>query len=133
MDVIKTLKDIQYMKMDIKYIEEKLHEKRINISSVKSDMSPGSNVSNTCKQITESLVTIEEIENELIEKRNKVLELEKQVEEKIKTLEPKERIILKLYYCEGETLEYICGVVNYSFRHVSRMHRKALSKLEKMS
>ena len=134
MDIIKTLKEIQYIKLEIKYLEGKLIEKKSSMTGVKSatntEIAAGSHVSNPSNQMTEQIIAIEELEDRISVKMAKVKELENQVDEQIACLDPKERTVVKLYYCEGETLEYICGVVNYSFRHTKRIHREALKKLK---
>lgn len=133
MDVLKTLKEIQYLRLDLKYIEDKLTELRNRMISVTSsgnaDITPGSHVSSSYNKLDNNLVSIEELQKKICVTRKKIVELEEQVEVKLDILEPKERLIIKLYYFEGETIEYICGVVNYSYRHTKRIYRLALGKL----
>ena len=133
-DVLKTLKDIQYLRLDLKYIEDKLTELRNKMTSItsagNSDITPGSHVFNSNNKLDNNLVSIEELQKKICTTRKRIIELEEQVEIKLEVLEPKERLVIKLYYFEGETIEYICGVVNYSYRHTKRIYRLALGKLE---
>ena len=137
MNVIKTLKEIQYLKLDVKYSEDKLREmvgRRTSIkSSCDASISPGSHVTNTNNNMADSMISIESLQAEIIEKNNRIKELQREIDDKLVDLEPKERIIIKLHYMEGETLEYICGVIKYSWRHTIRLHKKALEKLKKVS
>lgn len=63
----------------------------------------------------------------------KVLELSKalvEIEEAIEVLEPRERTLIRLHYAEGLTWEEVCVAMNYSWRHVHRIHAKALETLK---
>lgn len=135
MDVIKTLKDIQFLRMEAEYTKNKISELKEKKTSIKSSSSnqvqPGSHVSNPNNDSrTDMMISIELLEEQLEKKLAKVYRLEQQVNDSIDELEPKERIVIKLHYFEGESLERICSVINYSFRHTKRIHREALKKLK---
>ena len=65
--------------------------------------------------------------------REKVAELEAQmleIEQAIEPLEPLERILIRLHYFQGFTWEQIALELNYTRRHITRMHGRALEKLQ---
>lgn len=65
----------------------------------------------------------------------KVAQLEEQmieIEAAISPLSPKERTIIRLHYFEGLTWEQVAVEINYTWRHVHRLHGNAISKLQEM-
>lgn len=138
MDIIRTLKEIQFMKLESKYTEEKIRELKERKTSIKSssdsNIAPGSRVANANNDnCIDLMISVKELEKTLEKNLDRMYRLENEVDNKLEELEPKERIIVKLHYFEGETIEYICGIINYSFRHTRRMHKEALEKLKKMA
>lgn len=71
---------------------------------------------------------------EVLEKyKQKVVELTKallEVETAIECLEPRERALIRLYYCDALTWEEVCVAMSYSWRQVHRIHAKALEKIK---
>lgn len=64
--------------------------------------------------------------------RQKAAELDQallDVERAIEALEPRERTLIRLYYCDGLTWEEVCVAMCYSWRHVHNIHKKALAQL----
>lgn len=138
MDIIRTLKEIQYLKLEIKYTEEKLNELDDRKTSIKSTndigISPGSHTSNpNSDRFLDAMIAIDKYKETLKNDLNRAYELEREVTDKITALDPKKRIIIKLHYFEGEPIEYICGIIGYSFRHTRRMHMEALEELKKLA
>lgn len=65
--------------------------------------------------------------------RQKVAELNRaliEVEQAIECLEPRERTLIRLYYCEGLTWEEVCVEMSYSWRQIHYIHKKALEQLK---
>lgn len=63
----------------------------------------------------------------------KVAELNRalvEIERAIECLEPRERTLIRLYYAEGLTWEEVCVVMNYSWRQIHYIHKKALEQLK---
>lgn len=137
MDVLKTLKEIKYINLEIDYTKKKLEELRNRKASIKSTSDvgtqAGSYVSNPNKNPMDLVCNITDLEHVLEEKLSKMYKLEKDVENKLDVLEPKERIIIKLHYFEGKTLEGICVHINYSYRHTKRMFNEAVKRLKSIS
>jgi RNA polymerase sigma factor (sigma-70 family) len=64
---------------------------------------------------------------------NTVRELTRQmaeIEQAIQVLEPLERTIIRLHYFLGCTWEEVAVETGYTWRHVHRLHGKALEKLQ---
>ena len=133
-DTIKDLKDIQYLRMDIDYYKDKLKELEEGKSGIKSssnsDITPGSHVTNPNNSSADVLIRIDELKEYIHKKEIELKETISRVNNKLDVLEPKEKIVIELHYINGETIEYICGVVNYSYRHTNRLHKSALRKLK---
>lgn len=53
-----------------------------------------------------------------------------EIEAAIEPLEPTERTIIRLHYFQGLTWEQVAVEMNYTWRHVHRLHGKALEKLQ---
>ena len=53
-----------------------------------------------------------------------------EIEAAIDPLEPTERTIIRLHYFQGLTWEQVAVEMNYTWRHVHRLHGKALEKLQ---
>lgn len=53
-----------------------------------------------------------------------------EIEQAIELLEPRERTILRLHYIQGLTWEQVAVEMNYTWRHVHRLHGKALERLQ---
>lgn len=65
--------------------------------------------------------------------REKVAELADrmaEIEQAIEPLAPTERTIIRLHYFQGLTWEQVAVEMNYTWRHVHRLHGKALEKLQ---
>ena len=62
---------------------------------------------------------VEELETQMVE-----------IERAIEPLEPTERTIIRLHYFDGYTWEQVAVATNYTWRHVHRLHGKALEKLQ---
>ena len=52
------------------------------------------------------------------------------IEQSIDTLEPRERLVLRLYYIDGLTWEAVCVESFFAWRTVHRIHAEALEKLK---
>lgn len=51
------------------------------------------------------------------------------VEEAIETLQPRERDLVRLYYCRGLTWDEVCEAMHFSWSTVHRIHSDALKAL----
>lgn len=53
-----------------------------------------------------------------------------EIEQAIEPLAPMERTLIRLHYFQGLTWEQVAVEMNYTWRHVHRLHGKALEKLQ---
>lgn len=53
-----------------------------------------------------------------------------EIEQAIEPLEPRERTIIRLHYFRGLTWEQVAVETGYTWRHVHRLHGKAIEKLQ---
>lgn len=51
------------------------------------------------------------------------------IEEAVNSLQSIDRIVIRAHYVEGLTWEAVCQLTNYSWKHVHRIHARALKKL----
>lgn len=54
----------------------------------------------------------------------------REIEQAIEPLAPTERTLVRLHYFQGLTWEQVAVEMNYTWRHVHRLHGKALEKLQ---
>ena len=53
-----------------------------------------------------------------------------EIEDAIQVLEPRERTIIRLHYFQGLPWEQVAVEMGYTWRHVHRLHGKALERLQ---
>lgn len=53
-----------------------------------------------------------------------------EIEKAIEPLDPRERTLIRLHYFQGLTWEEVAVEMGYTWRHVHRLHGKALAKLQ---
>lgn len=53
-----------------------------------------------------------------------------EIEQAIEPLEPTQRTLIRLHYFQGLTWEQVAVEMGYTWRHVHRLHGKALEKLQ---
>lgn len=123
----------RYKYMDDEVIQlkreiEELREKATSIRGAQFDEIPCHANSNNDK-IGKVISKLVDMENMYIEKIWEITEEQKRLEEMIDSLPENERIIIRKKYKEGKTLEKICVEMNYSWRHITRLHGEALNRL----
>lgn len=64
------------------------------------------------------------------EKREKLTEELRHIEQVIETLGPTERTLMRLRYIEGLNWQAICFRINYSWQQTHRIHAQALIKIK---
>lgn len=71
-----------------------------------------------------------ELEAKYKETVKKLAEQMAEIEDAIQVLEPRERTIIRLHYFQGLTWEQVAVETGYTWRHVHRLHGKALERLQ---
>lgn len=110
-------------------IEELQHAKEDIKSPAYSDMPRGEHDNQS--KIETVLILLEEQQEMYLDKYKELLEMQKDIEELIKCLEPIEREVMRYKYFEGKTFEEIALMINFSYRTVRRIHKRSLEKLVK--
>lgn len=65
-------------------------------------------------------------------KLNELTQAQLRIERAIETLEPTERLLIRLRYVEGKDWHKVCIEINYSWQQTHRIHSRILKKLEKI-
>jgi DNA-directed RNA polymerase specialized sigma subunit len=95
--------------------------------SVLSDMPKNFTVSN---QIEANYIKLKTLEEMLQYKMKDLLTTQIIIEKAIADIsDPYQKMILTLRYFEGLTFEKITNVINYSWKQIHRLHRKALDNI----
>lgn len=119
---------------NIKYIDEKqndVEELRTRIEKINNNITgmPNAKGDNPDKApFEESLDRIQEIEKDCSKKLQDLLLKKYVVENKIEQLQQPYKSILYLKYIRGINLYKISEELNYSYKHVKRLHQEALEK-----
>lgn len=81
---------------------------------------------------TEELVAkIVDIDSEIIADVGRLIRLRQEIKATIKAVEDeRERMLLAYRYLDGMTFEWIAAEMGYSWRHIHRLHSRALSNVE---
>ena len=62
-------------------------------------------------------------------KWDRLINLRRDIEDAIEGLEPEERRIMRLIYIEGARFEKVAVELNYSYRHIQRIHQRIIKKM----
>lgn len=127
---IKYLSKHKYLNKEIdrkiKYLED-WQSKLYNVTGTLSDM-PKSH--NRTSKIENGIATIDEIEAQINNDIDDLVDLRTEIEGKIDAVEDMRlRELLKCRYMDCQTWEEIAYENGYSWRHVFRMHEKALDEI----
>mgnify|MGYP004662501727 FL=1 len=87
----------------------------------------GSRVSNPTADIAARAASIAA---ELSQKLNECIDLRLQIEQAVNALnEPRERELMRRRYIEGQRWEQVAYEMNYTLRHVTRLHGRILQRM----
>lgn len=128
---IKYLNQYRYLNKEIDRKIESLEfwrNKILNITGTLSDMPKSNKRSDT---IADGIATINDIEKTINQEIDELIELRKEIEDKINAVDnPKLREILKCRYLDCKSWEEIAYKNNITWRHVYRLHEKALDEIK---
>ena len=98
------------------------------LGAVNNDGLPhGSGVSNPTADIAARAASIAA---ELSQKLNECIDLRLQIEQAVNALnEPRERELMRRRYIEGQRWEQVAYEMNYTLRHVTRLHGRILQRM----
>ena len=120
--------EINYLREQIQYLREKI----MNVGSVVND-DMKVQTSKSYDTMGDTVASICDREDELKEKMDAYAKIERKVSEKIDEVkEQKYRDLLRYRYILGLTYDQIADRMNYSPRHIARMHDKAVEAFEQV-
>ena len=131
MTIKQKLKRYSYIMEQAKECEERIaaiRDRMTSISSTHFDVIPGGH-SNRDK-IGDAIAKLYELEGKYIDMIGKLAEEELEITNMISHLSYEERKLIRLRYIELKTIEEISCMLNYTYRHTSRLYRKIFTKLE---
>lgn len=128
---IKYLSQYQYLNKEIDRKIGSLEfwkNKIFNITGTLSDMPKSNRRSDT---IADGIATINDIEKTINQEIDELIQLRKEIEDKINAVDdPKLRELLKCRYLDCKSWEEIAYKNNITWRHVYRLHEKALDEIK---
>ena len=139
MDIKKMLMEYSTYSSRIQKLNEKINEAlkhKINYDGLKAQQIDGqprrSGLSDPTYQAVEKIITKwdEEIYNMAVEV-NELIENKRAVDRALKALPWDEHRVIELHYIIGLTLERVAAEMNYTYRHITRLHGWALEKIRK--
>lgn len=114
-----------------KELEERLKEIRDSMTSIKSmnyeEVSASSGVND---RIANAIAKLVEVEHTYLDKIADIAEMEKEINDLLSHLTPKEQKLIRLRYMQSKSWEDICGIMFYSWQGVHKLHSNTLDKLE---
>jgi len=118
------------IKTEIKQLQEKIQELEERKTSIKSQIITDMPTGGESLDLLTIITIIEETQEKLRNKEIELLKVMNEIEEIIDSLENSEdRCILRARYIECKKWEEICVELNYSWRHMHRLHSKILDKI----
>ncbi|MCR4442158.1 MAG: sigma factor-like helix-turn-helix DNA-binding protein [Peptococcaceae bacterium] len=122
------LRQYRYLKKEIILLEEEIEKLRASLlAPPKPDGLPKSNYA--VDRTANTIAKIVDLEKKLQEVINDYIAVRTQIEKSIESLQSDERLIIRYRYVEGMSWEEIAVAMNYTYRHVTRMHGWALKKM----
>lgn len=107
---------------------EELKKYTGNVNSVLSWTGSGGQPSDIVGNI---VVKIDELGNKINDEIDRYVDVKKEIRAKIESLSDRdEKLILKKRYINFQTWEKIAVDLNYSYRHVMRLYKRALKKIK---
>lgn len=130
MNIKHKLKNFSKLNKEIEQLNERILDLRHKLYSIKSssDMSLMPASGGNSDKLTNIIVTITELEDLYMEKLNKLLDEQKEIEKLIERLEPVERILIRARYIECEPWESICRIIGYGRTQTYELHAHILKK-----
>ena len=139
MDIRQMLLEYSTYSSRIQKLNGKINEAlkhKINYDGLKAQQIDGqprrSGLSDPTYQAVEKIITKwdEEIYNMAVEV-NELIENKRAVDRALKALPWDEHRVIELHYIIGLTLERVAAEMNYTYRHITRLHGWALEKIRK--
>ena len=124
------LKEYGILKDEVIQLEEQIvfwEERKTSIKSqIISDMPRGGGGS---KELLDILIGIEDTIKTLNEKLKRLIGKISEIENTIENLEAKERVLMRYRYIDNLKMFQIAERMNYSERHLNRVHSEVLKRI----
>ena len=124
------LKEYGILKDEVMQLEEQIvfwEERKTSIKSqIISDMPRGGGGS---KELLDILIGIEDTIKTLNEKLKRLISKISEIENIIESLEAKERVLMRYRYIDNLKMFQIAERMNYSERHLNRVHSEVLKRI----
>ena len=124
------LKEYGILKDEVIQLEEQIvfwEERKTSIKSqIISDMPRGGGDS---KELLDILIGIEDTIKKLNKKLNRLISKISEIENIIESLEAKERVLMRYRYIDNLKMFQIAERMNYSERHLNRVHSEVLKRI----
>ena len=124
------LKEYGMLKDEVIQLEEQIvfwEERKTSIKSqIISDMPRGGGGS---KELLDILIGIEDTIKTLNEKLKRLISKISEIENIIESLEAKERVLMRYRYIDNLKMFQIAERMNYSERHLNRVHSEVLKRI----
>lgn len=126
------LSQYQDLKKDIVAQEAKLEEIR-SLAEKSTPSVEGGGRGIVSDRVGNGAAKIVDLEQEIEQKKGHLLDLMREIEEMIDEVKnPLLRLILIMRYIRGYTCEETADAIHYSVRQEQRLHKEALSEIEKI-
>lgn len=121
------LKLVRILHDDLKESEDKLNELTTIASIDYSQVSSKSN--NQSSRVERLIMNKSDLRDNYLDCLNQYLIQVKNVENLISVLESEERMLIRARYIDAKTWEEVAKILGKTSRHVQRLHRSILKKL----
>ena len=125
----KDLEQFLVIKVEIKQLEDEIKTLEEQKTSIKSQIITDLPRGGTAKLLEDIIISIEEAIIKLATKRAELATKILSIEENIEGLEFNERVLIRYKYIHDMTYHEIEKKMNYSVRHLKRMHSEILGKI----
>ena len=116
---------------EIADLEENIMRLQLQAESISATRISGSpSGSGSSDKIASNLARIDELTGFYQQKMEQALIQQKRIEDAIESLPDSERLLMRYRYIDGMEWVNIAANMNYSWRHMHRIHARILKKLE---
>lgn len=81
------------------------------------------------RDLSDLMPKLERLQNKIGDRIDKSITLRNEIEDSISSLEPAERVLMRLRYIEGLTWEQVAVEMHYSYKWVCVLHGRILDKM----
>lgn len=81
------------------------------------------------RDLSDLMPKFERLQNKIGDRIDKSITLRNEIEDSISSLEPAERVLMRLRYIDGKDWDEIAVELHYSYRHTVRLHGIILQKM----